>query len=108
MKAIKKIEFEAHLVREYSIVPNVDDLGFQKQTMELFTETSDLSEGVGQIEWIVGVGTEDEDLAAYIGVYWDETNELIDYDGVFSLPIEAVQLLRKCGIKVSKDFEFED
>ena len=105
MKAIDKIEFEAHLVREYSMVPNVDDLGYQKQTMQLFTETGDLSEGVGQIEWIVGIGTDDEDLGAYIGVYWDETNELTEYDGVFSLPIAAVQLLRKCGIKVPKEFE---
>lgn len=39
-----------------------------------------------------------------IGI-WTENNVLTDYDGVFSLPKEAIQLLRDNGITVPVDFE---
>lgn len=39
------------------------------------------------------------------GGLWFAGKELIDYDGVFSLPLEVVSALRSVGFIVDKDFE---
>lgn len=95
-----KIEFESVIVRERSITPQVENLGKAQCTMELFINEDKQS---GFIEWIVdfpdGSG---EDVG--IGV-WFEDKTLTDYDGVFSLPVQAIELLRKAGYIVPEEFE---
>lgn len=39
-----------------------------------------------------------------IGIY-TENSTVVDYDGVFELPKEAIKLLRKHKIRVPRDFE---
>jgi hypothetical protein len=103
MKSVKKITFEADLVMEYSHSPKPVDLGRGKCSMELFTEDGTINQGVGDIEWIYFIGTPREDVTQ-IGVWWKGLT-LSDYDGVFSLPNEAIKLLRKCKIIVPEEFE---
>jgi len=93
------IEFTTNIVREYSCTPTPENLGEAKCSMEMFLD--DDGQG-GRIEWIIEYPDGSEDVE-HIGV-WFEGNELIDYDGVFSLPKEAVKLIRKCGYRVSEDF----
>jgi hypothetical protein len=54
----------------------------------------------GNIEWIIDEGF----WIAQIGV-WFEDGSLIDYDGVFELPDQAIILLRSLGFIVEKEFE---
>ena len=43
---------------------------------------------------------------ADIGLWFDDDKKtLVDYDGVFSLPPQGIQLLRDNGFIVSEDFE---
>ena len=75
-----------------------------KSTMELFTDDGSITAtGSGQIEWVYNVGTKGEDVE-HIGLWWQD-NSLTDYDGVFELPKQAIQLIRQAGIQVSQDFE---
>ena len=92
MKQLARLEFEAELVREYSAIPTVDSLGRRKQTMTLYL----VSDRAGMIEWIAG---EDED--ARIGLIF-EGRRVVDYDGVFSLPMQAVKLLEAAGYDCSE------
>lgn len=75
-------------------------LGDFESSMELFlADESNNRNGSGNIEWVV----EEADLCEHIGVWW-EHGKLVEYDGVFELPQQAVQLLRKFGVTVGKDF----
>lgn len=79
----KRIEFDAkcHLEGSWGSRP----LGKLKCSMELFEgkETS-------QIEFIAG------DNVEHIGIYHE--NKIIrDFDGVFSVPEQALELLKSCG-----------
>ena len=110
MLSAGKIEFTTGIVREHSYTPKLDDLGKAQCSMELFTfDGSVPSSGNGHIEWYLeymdrnGVLTGGEDIQE-IGV-WFKDKTLCDYDGLFSLPKEAVKLLRQVGIIVPKDFE---
>jgi hypothetical protein len=96
MKVIKEIQFEANIVREYSSKPKVDDLGRQKCKMTLYR--SEKNESNGAIEF------ETESECVGIGLTFSK-NELLDYDGVFELPREAIELMESCGIKVGEDFK---
>jgi hypothetical protein len=103
MKSVKQIEFTTNVVREYSFTPVPEQLGLLKSTMELFTDDEPKADnGYGSIEWIVFDG-EDEIEVEHIGLWWSG-KKLTDYDGVFSLPMEAIKLIRSYGITVSKDF----
>ena len=55
------------------------------------------------IEWIVEFA-DDSEMVEQIGIWLDENKRLRDYDGVFSLPKQAVQLLRSAGIVVPREF----
>ena len=104
MEAIKSIEFNTGIVREYSISPKVENLGQHTCTMELYTDDHTNGKidpcGSGTIEWIIG---EDCEEVEHIGVWWIN-RRLTDYDGVFSLNPYAIKLLRKAGITVGRDF----
>ena len=73
-----------------------------KSTMEMSVETDEIAgTGYAQIEWLYFVDTDNEDVE-YIGVWW-ENGELVDYDGVFDLPLQAVELIESAGIKVDRE-----
>lgn len=74
-------------------------LGTFTSTMELFLDTDNKVNGSGLIEWDIP----ELETTESIGVWWAD-GELTDYDGVFELPEQAVELLRHYGIKVSEDF----
>jgi hypothetical protein len=93
MESIKKIEFESELTLEYSHTPTPYNLGNAKSTMELFMSEDNMS---GMIEWCYEFEDGEMD-AEQIGLVFDEDKNLIDYDGVFSLPKEAINLLEECG-----------
>jgi hypothetical protein len=102
MKSVKKIEFTCELVRERSCTPTVERLGTFNSTMELFTPTGTIEKGApgeGSIEWNAEpVNDDGEGENTGIGVWWNEQLELIDYDGVFELPKEAIKFLEDLGI----------
>lgn len=84
----------ANLVRETSY--NAEEIGENEFTMELFTSDSGVPTG---IEWDIPEIEETHGIGL-----WFEGRDLIDYDGVFELPLEAAKLIRKSGYRVSKDF----
>jgi hypothetical protein len=68
-------------------------------TMELWFSSRDASRG--SIEWIVCPDTDDEmveEIGLRFGVNPHGKRTLEDYDGVFSLPDQAMDLLEKHGI----------
>ncbi len=88
--------FTANIVSENSFAAH--DLGKHESTMILHSTGEP---GQAFIEWdIPGTGDYVE-----IGLSFDVMRNLIDYDGVFSLPKEAIALIRKHGFKVSNEFE---
>lgn len=93
--------FTAGLILEHSSVPSVTDLGPHEQTMTLYFR----KDGGGFIEWDIPSADE----FAEIGLWFDTGSNgeriLYDYDGVFSLPGEAVDLLRSQGILVAPEFD---
>jgi hypothetical protein len=93
MNAIKKIEFESEIYREYSASPNLEPLGKAKCTMELFMNNE---ESKGCIEWEMDYD-DGEYSSESIGLWFDNQRCLTDYDGVFSMPKEAIKLLEDCG-----------
>jgi len=110
MLSAGKINFTAQIVKEHSYTPRLENLGQAQCSMELFTFDGSIpSDGNGHIEWFLeyldgnGKPNGDDDVQE-IGV-WFEAKTLCDYDGLFSLPKEAVKLLRQVGIRVPKEFE---
>jgi len=87
------IEFESpmNVDNGYINIPQ----GVKKSTMELFTNENGTPT---MIEWIVNDG----EFIEHIGL-WFDGKTLVDYDGVFELPKEAIKLIRKAGYKVPKD-----
>jgi hypothetical protein len=90
MKSLAKKEFMSEIIREYSITPNVEELGLLSNSMELFKHDN----GTFGIEWdILSI-----DEYAYIGIWVEDgTKKIIDYDGVFSLSDQAIEFLIENG-----------
>jgi hypothetical protein len=77
------------------------DMGTHESTMTLYIHPT---EPRGFIEWDVPRLDDTEE----IGLRFDHAGknaELTDYDGVHSLPIQAIEMLREAGFVVSKEFE---
>lgn len=74
--------------------------GIRKSTMELWVaDGSDMKKGQGEIEWDVP----SLQFTSNIGIYW-ENGTVRDYDGISDeLPKEAKALIRKFGLKISRD-----
>lgn len=89
-------KFTAELVSQSSM--RSTDLGKHESTMTLYAFNNQA--GSAFIEWEIP----DLEEVVDIGLSFDVRRNLLDYDGVFSLPREAVALLRKHGFKVGKDF----
>lgn len=91
-----------NLVLEFISNINIDNgitivpQGKHTSTMELFMDDNGVPKG---IEWDNPVDT------VWIGL-WFEDRELVDYDGVFELPPQAIKLLRKAGFVIPKYFEY--
>lgn len=84
-----KIEFESPINIENSFTSNA--LGTKTSTMELYGE---------MIEWDVNDGEFVENIGlTFTGM------ELDGYDGVFSLPMQAVMMLRGLGFTVPEEYE---
>lgn len=98
-KIIATKTFEADLISQGSWGSR--DLGKHKSTMELYQADLHLD-----IEWDVPGLETTESIG--LDFEWSDKHKawsLIEYDGVFSLPSEAVQLLRENGYHVPKDME---
>lgn len=96
MKQIAQKTFTTDLIREGSW--GAHDLGKHESTMTLYmTERP----GHAFIEWDIPA----LDEVVEIGLSFDLEWNLLDYDGTFSLPREAIALLREKGFTVSEEFE---
>ena len=60
-------------------------------------------EGSPDKYWIEWESSQDDYIE--IGIWVDENDELSDYDGVFSLSHQAVELLEMAGIVVGEDWK---
>ena len=97
MKEVASKTFTADLIVEGSWGER--PLGTSESTMTFYK--SILRFDTGMIEWDIPA----HEMTEHIGLWWDpSTMELTDYDGVFSLPKEAIELLEENGIKVGEDF----
>jgi hypothetical protein len=101
LTSIDKITFTASIVREYSSSPRPDDLGTHESTMELFNHGDPC---YYSIEWYIPEIDEVVDYGIWCQ-HFKGVLTLTDYDGGFSLPKQAIGLLRKNNIVVPKDFE---
>ena len=75
--------------------------GDMRSEMELF---QDGDKAPRMIEWCVYNKNNDYEFVEHIGL-WFDGKTLVDYDGVFELPKEAIKLIRKSGYSVPKHFE---
>ena len=78
-------------VGSFGVLPVSDRM---YSTMEFFPRADG---GGGCIEWIVYDADGNDEFVEHIGIWWSEDKSLMDYDGVFSLPLEAMQLLAYAG-----------
>lgn len=62
--------------------------------MDLYFE----NDNTGFIEWDIPSLDRTENIGLWFEIDQDGKRTLSDYDGVFSLPSEAIELLRKHGI----------
>lgn len=103
MREVASKTFTAPIVREYSSVPGVTPLGTHESTMTLYIGDDDPLYTC--IEW--DIPGADEFLS--IGIWMERLANgglaLSDYDGTFSLPAQAVDLLRSHGITVDPEFD---
>jgi hypothetical protein len=70
--------------------------GIKTSTMELYKDPDGTPTA---IEWIISDG----EFVEQIGL-WFEDKDLIDYDGIFELPSQAIKLIEQAGFNVSNDF----
>lgn len=89
----------------YSPINRVSSFGIQPvsdrmySTMEFFPRSSSSQEMsfFGCIEWIVYDADGNDEFVEHIGL-WVQDNKLVDYDGVYDIPREALQLLIHMGV----------
>ena len=91
------IEFEEELVIESSHCSNDIGTYFNRMELKVDPDTQD-----GYIIWNFGKESADEDELV-IGLSFNVNGELSDYDGVYSLPKEALYLLKSNGYKLDAD-----
>lgn len=96
MNKIAEKEFVSELVLETSMSATATPLGENKSTMTLYGFDDDPDYYF--IEWDIQALGECEN----IGIWCEEgTKELRDYDGVFELPLQAIQMLKENGFNTS-------
>ena len=100
-RLIAERTFTAHITREYSA--GSMNLGEHESTMTLYLAR----DATGYIEWDIPAVDEFTSIGLWFDVEPYEggfTLALRDYDGVFSLPTQAIEMLTDNGILVSDDF----
>jgi hypothetical protein len=81
-----------NLESSWGVLPVSDNM---RSTMEFLNDHKD---GCACIEWIVWDADGNDEYVEHIGIWYDIlTNQITDYDGVFALPNEAIQLLLYAG-----------
>ena len=95
--ALRILEFSSNLNLDNGVTSR--SLGQFYNRMEWIPENNYIIWNYGKESW-----SEDETV---IGIYL-ENNTLVDYDGVFELPEQAMILLRTNGVVVPEDFYAED
>lgn len=94
MKLLATKKFEAMVIKEYSITPTVQNLGNCFNELNLYK----IDNREFFLEWFVTDLNNNEIESAEIGIWVDEKNNVTDYDGIFSLPTEIVDLLKEHNI----------
>ena len=91
------------LIKRFTSPINEDDgtrnrfIGHAESDMELVIHADGKT---GHIEWVatfIDGPSKGQDIVTEIGIYVNN-NRLVDYDGVFEMPEEAIQLLEENGI----------
>jgi hypothetical protein len=95
-EAIKTVAFKTRLVLEHSVGPT-QDLGEHFNEMRLFRHDSG---DTGCIIWNYGRKAADEDETV-IGLIF-EGSKVVDYDGVFELPVQARSLLNDADFDLTE------
>lgn len=100
MNTIAKITFKSPI--------NIDDghknhsQGTHESTMELYHGSKT---GVYVIEWIVDA----LDIVEHIGIYCSQEDKVItDYDGVFELPRQAIDMLKANGFTSTEIIDWNE
>lgn len=97
MKSVATTSFKAPL----SIDNGFNNTAVTEQadhSLELFLN-DDKSEGM--VEWVVDVeGHEEDEFVTHIGLWFDQSGNVYDYDGVFELPQQVLEWLIELGYKV--------
>jgi hypothetical protein len=93
--------FTAQIVREYSAVRTVDSLGSRKSTMDLYFR----KDATGFIEWDIPAIDECNEIGLWFEIDAAGVRTLSDYDGLMSLPVEAVDMLKEHGVIVPDEFD---
>lgn len=89
MEKIAEKTFTAELVKERSITPTLERLGEYKSTMTLYKYLP--------IEYHIEWNIPELEETIDIGIWVNEDKKVMDYDGVFSLPSQAIKLLNENG-----------
>ena len=95
MKNVIEFKQELNLQNNYASI----DLGMHFNRMELVIRPGGYS---GYIIWNYGKKAANEDETV-IGLWFNGNSELSDYDGVYELPKEAIQLLKLNGYDLDED-----
>ncbi len=95
MELIAKVNFEDDLYMEFSSSPEPQAIGRANNTMSLYKEQDE-----GQIIWEYYMLDDESDSDELVIGLWFDGNKVTDYDGVFSLPAQALQLLVDSGFNV--------
>jgi hypothetical protein len=90
MKSIATKQLKVNLIREYSAVSHIDELGEFDCTFELFCT----SPGNYFVEWDIPEANEYVEIGIFC---YGEDKVLSDYDGVFSLSSEVITFLEENG-----------
>lgn len=101
MKSIKTITLNTAIIMEGSW--GESDLGTHESTMEFF-EYEDGNAPHAMIEWNIPALEEIEHIGLTFEML-DGKRTLTDYDGVHSLPDEAIALVESLGIVVPVEFK---
>lgn len=97
LQEIATLTFSAELIQEGSWGQR--DMGKHESTMILYKSTHETRSSFF-IEWDVPA----LETCEQIGLTF-QGKKLVDYDGIFSLPREAIKLIRKAGFIVPRDME---
>ena len=97
---IATITFKTPVRKEYSATSRMDNLGEHQATLTLYVNDQDAR--LGSLELDIPGCDEYVDIGLWFA---EDRKTLVDFDGVFSLPPQGIELLRENGFIVSEDFE---